>query len=92
MKKEKLQTVQESIQTQDRTYDKSAKNIIATRQFLSIILHERVPEFRPFPLELIERDCIEGTPWIEEIPIDPGLTNEKILPQKIRGQKAEVCL
>ena len=72
MKKEKLQTVQESIQTQDRTYDKSAKNIIATRQFLSIILHERVPEFRPFPLELIERDCIEGTPWIEEIPIDPS--------------------
>ena len=63
--------------TYERTYDKSAKNIIATRQFLAMILHERVPEFQPFSRDAIERDCIEGTPWVEEIPVDPGRTNNK---------------
>ena len=72
----------------DRTYDTTAKHIIATRQFLAFILHERVPEFRPFPREFIERACIEKGPWVEEIPVDPGRTN-RILPQKIRGQNTE---
>ena len=72
-----------------RNYDKAAKNVIATRQFLAMILHERVPEFRLFPREFIERECIEGDPWVEEISVDPGQTNGKLLPQKIRGQNTE---
>ena len=81
--------VGQSLTLSDRTYDKAAKNVIATRQFLAMILHERVPEFRLFPREFIERECIEGDPWVEEISVDPGQTNGKLLPQKIRGQNTE---
>ena len=80
--------MQPNTSTYERTYDKAAKNVIATRQFLAMILHERVPEFQPFPMELIERECIEGDPWVEEIPVDPGHTNRK-RPQKIRGLNTE---
>lgn len=75
--------------TYERTYDKSAKNVLATRQFLAMILHERVPEFRPFSMEVIERDCIDGMPRIDEVLIDPGQTNRKRRPQKIRGLNTE---
>ena len=75
---------------QARTYDKTAKHLIATRQTLAMILHERVPEFHAVPLDTIEQGCIEGTPWIEEIPVAPGRTNRKRRrPQKIRGLSAE---
>ena len=72
----------------ERTYDKAAKNVIATRQFLAMILHERVPEFRPFSLDVIERDCIDGTPLVDVVPVDPGQTNRK-RPKKIRGLNTE---
>jgi hypothetical protein len=88
---ERKQDVKQPADTKsdERTYDKSAKNVIATRQFLAMILHERVPEFRSFPMEVIERECIEGTPWVEEIPVEPGRTNGKLLPQKIRSRNTE---
>lgn len=89
MKRKRAAKQQPDRKIHERTYDKSAKNVLATRQFLAMILHERVPEFRPFPMEVIERDCIEGDPWIDELPVDPGKTNGKILPKKIRGQNAE---
>ncbi|WP_294160761.1 nuclease [uncultured Selenomonas sp.] len=88
MERERNLPQNHATKTYARTYDKSAKNVIATRQFLAMILHERVPEFQSFSLDIIERDCIEGTPWVEEIPVDPGRTNGK-RPQKIRGLSAE---
>ncbi len=58
--------------TFERTYDKAAKSTIATRQFLAMILKERVPEFHSFDLDTIERDCIEGTPRVGEVPKGVG--------------------
>ena len=77
------------LETDERTYDKSAKSLIATRQFLAMILRERVPEFQPFPLDVIEHDCIDGEPLVGDAPVDPGRTNSGHRPEKIRGLATE---
>lgn len=87
--KRKRTAARPAMRSWERTYDKSAKNLIATRQFLAMILKEHVPEFQPFDRETIERDCIDGKPWVEEIPVEPGKTNRKRRARKIRGLNTE---
>lgn len=74
---------------EDATYDKAAKEFLALRQILAMILHRLVPEFRSFSLDFIAHECIEGKPRVGEVPVDPGRTNQKGIPQKLRGIQTE---
>lgn len=55
-------------------YDTSAKRLLGQKSILAHILVKTVDEFKGMnPKNVI--DCIEGTPYISTIPVEPGLTN-----------------
>ena len=55
-------------------YDTSAKCLLGQKSILAHILVKTVDEFKGMnPKNVI--DCIEGTPYISTIPVEPGLTN-----------------
>lgn len=78
--------------SEDMTYDKAAKEVLALRQILAPILKRLVPEFRMLSFDTIARDCIEGATWVGTIPVAPGRTNRAFhrhAPQRIRGLQTE---
>ena len=57
-------------------YDEKAKRILSNKIILAHILSQTVKEFAGMPpKEIIP--LIEGDTYVEQIPVDPGLTNEK---------------
>lgn len=55
-------------------YDSSAKRLLGQKSILAHILVKTVDEFNGMnPRDVV--DCIEGTPYISTVPIEPGLTN-----------------
>ena len=55
-------------------YDTSAKRLLGQKNILAHILVKTVDEFKGMnPKDVV--DCIEGTPYISTIPVEPGLTN-----------------
>ena len=58
----------------DAQYDTSAKRLLGQKSILAHILVKTVDEFKGMnPKEVV--DCIEGTPHISTVPVEPGLTN-----------------
>ena len=58
----------------DAQYDKSAKRLLGQKSILAHILVKTVDEFKGMdPKDVV--GCIEGTPYISAIPVEPGLTN-----------------
>lgn len=58
----------------DAQYDNSAKRLIGQKVILAQILVKTVEEFRGMnPRDVA--DCIEGSPYISTVPIEPGLMN-----------------
>lgn len=58
----------------DAQYDEAAKRILSSKIILAHILSQTVKEFRGVPPEEIV-PLIEGEPYVERVPVDPGLTN-----------------
>ena len=55
-------------------YDTSAKRLLGQKSILAHILVKTVDEFKGMnPKDVVE--CIEGTPYISTVPVEPGLTN-----------------
>lgn len=55
-------------------YDTSAKRLLGQKSILAHILVKTVDEFKGMnPKEVVS--CIEGTPYISTVPVEPGLTN-----------------
>ena len=55
-------------------YDTSAKRLLGQKSILAHILVKTVDEFKNMnPKDVV--DCIEGTPYISTVPVEPGLTN-----------------
>ena len=89
-KKRRRKNTEETVE--DLRYDKNVKNVLAIRQILAPILKKTVSAFQHLSLEVIANDCIEGTPWVGEVPVDPGRTNRRFhrrIPPKIRGSQTE---
>lgn len=68
--------IRNSILTTDKDaqYDESAKRLLGQKSILAHILVNTVDEFR----EMNPKDvvcCIEGEPYINTVPLEPGLTN-----------------
>ena len=60
-------------------YDTSAKRLLGQKSILAHILVKTVDEFKGMdPKDVV--GCIEGTPHISTVPVEPGLTNA------VRGQ------
>ena len=58
----------------DAQYDTSAKRLLGQKSILAHILVKTVDEFKGMnPKDVV--DCIEGTPHISTVPVEPGLTN-----------------
>ena len=58
----------------DAQYDTSARRLLGQKSILAHILVKTVDEFRGMnPKDVV--DCIEGTPHISTVPVEPGLTN-----------------
>ena len=58
-------------------YDTSAKRLLGQKSILAHILVKTVDEFKGMnPKDVV--DCIEGTPHISTVPVEPGLTNAAI--------------
>ena len=74
MKDRRRQEPQKDL-SEDMTYDKAAKEVLALRQILAPILKRLVPEFQSLSFDTIAQDCIEGTPWAGTVPVAPGRTN-----------------
>ena len=57
----------------DAQYDTSAKRLLGQKSILAHILVKTVDEFKGMnPKDVV--DCIEGTPHISTVPVEPGLT------------------
>lgn len=55
-------------------YDASAKRLLGQKNILAHILVKTVDEFKEMnPKDVVS--CIEGTPYISAVPVEPGLTN-----------------
>lgn len=55
-------------------YDTSAKCLLGQKSILAHILVKTVDEFKGMnPKDVV--NCIEGTPHISTVPVEPGLTN-----------------
>ena len=55
-------------------YDTSAKRLLGQKSILAHILVKTVDEFKGMnPKDVV--DCIEGTPHISTVSVEPGLTN-----------------
>ncbi len=68
-------------------YDTSAKRLLANKKVLAHILVKTVDEFKGMePKKVIQ--YIEGEPFIESVPLDPGLTNAEIT-ERIIGMNVE---
>ena len=59
---------------QGTQYDESAKRLLGQKSILAQILVRTVDEFKGMNPKAVA-DCIEGTPYISAIPVEPGLTN-----------------
>ena len=58
----------------DAQYDTSAKRLLGQKSILAHILVKTVDEFKGMnPKDVV--DCIEGTPHISTVPVEPGFTN-----------------
>lgn len=58
----------------DAQYDTSAKRLLGQKSILAHILVKTVDEFKGMnPKDVVP--CIEGTPYVSAIPVEPGLTN-----------------
>ena len=58
----------------DAQYDESAKRLLGQKGILAHILVKTVDEFKGInPKDVVS--CIEGTPYISSIPVEPGMTN-----------------
>lgn len=58
----------------DAQYDTSAKRLLGQKSILAHILVKTVDEFKGMnPKDVV--NCIEGTPHISTVPVEPGLTN-----------------
>lgn len=58
----------------DAQYDTSAKRLLGQKSILAYILVKTVDEFKGMnPKDVV--NCIEGTPHISTVPVEPGLTN-----------------
>ena len=71
-------------------YDTSAKRLLGQKSILAHILVKTVDEFKGMnPKEVVS--CIEGTPYISTVPVEPGLTNiaTKKSGQRLVGFNAE---
>ena len=55
-------------------YDRSAKRLLGQKSILAHILVKTVDEFKGMDPKDVA-DCIEGTPYISNVPVEPGLTN-----------------
>ncbi len=55
-------------------YDASAKRLLGQKIILAHILVKIVDEFKGMAPKAVV-DCIEGTPYISTVPVEPGLTN-----------------
>lgn len=71
-------------------YDMSAKRLLTQKSILAHILTKTIDEFKGMePRNIV--DCIEGTPQISTVPVEPGLTNceKKQSGQRIVGFNTE---
>ena len=57
-------------------YDEKAKRILSQKIIVAHILSQTVKEFEGMPPEKI-MPLIEGEPYARQVPVDPGLTNER---------------
>ena len=55
-------------------YDESAKRLLGQKIILAHILVKIVDEFKGMDTKAVV-GCIEGTPYISTVPVEPGLTN-----------------
>ena len=73
-------------------YDTQCKRVLSQKEILARILARTVKEFAGMSVEEII-PCIEGTPEIAVVSIDPGKTNQKRelqdLPMKIKWRMRE---
>jgi hypothetical protein len=68
-------------------YDTSAKRLLANKKVLAHILVKTVDEFKGMdPKDVVQ--YIEGEPFIESVPLDPGLTNA-VIKENIIGMNVE---
>ena len=55
-------------------YDARVKRLVGHKRILAQILTKTVDEFKGMNPKAVA-DCIEGTPYISAVPVEPGLTN-----------------
>ena len=55
-------------------YDARVKRLVGHKRILAQILIKTVDEFKGMNPKAVA-DCIEGTPYISTVPVEPGLTN-----------------
>ena len=55
-------------------YDARVKRLVGHKRILAQILIKTVDEFKGMNPKAVA-DCIEGTPYISAVPVEPGLTN-----------------
>lgn len=68
-------------------YDVYAKRLLANKNILAHILVKTVDDFKDMaPRDVVQ--YIEGEPFIESVPLDPGLTNAEIT-ERIIGMNVE---
>ena len=58
----------------DAQYDEKAKNLLGHKIILAHILVKTIDEFKGMNPKAVA-GCIEGTPYISTVPVEPGLTN-----------------
>lgn len=58
-------------------YDACAKLILSHKSILSRIVKDTIPEYKDMDPDEIAK-CIEGTPFVSNVRIEPGLTNPSI--------------
>ena len=60
--------------SKDAQYDASAKRLLGQKSILAHVLEKTVEEFKGMnPFDIIP--LIEGDPFINTVPVEPGLTN-----------------
>ena len=68
---------------QNPKLDKAVKELLADKQVLARILKRVTDEFKDSDYDSI-MSAIEGEPEIESIPVEPGKTNTKSIPEEVR--------
>ena len=68
-------------------YDTQCKRVLSQKEILARILARTVREFAGMSVaEIIP--CIEGSPEIATVSINPGKTNSKTLPDIVAGHRS----